>query len=83
MCIKLLCTPVKHVLLIFHDTEPFFSQFTVYCPFSSVIPKGNRINNTGKKIIYNVYDYFENESKKRKGSVMKFRKMAEVTGYCK
>ena len=48
------------------------------------MPKGKRINSTVKKIIYNVYDYFENESKKRKKSVMKLgKKTAEVTGYCK
>ena len=34
------------------------------------MPKGKRINSTSKQIICNVYDYFENESKKRKGSVL-------------
>ena len=46
--------------------------------------KGKQINNTVKKIICNVYDYFENESKKCKGSIMKLgKKTAEATGYCK
>ena len=34
------------------------------------MPKGKRINSTSKQIICNVYDYFENESKKHKGSVL-------------
>ena len=48
------------------------------------LPKGKRINSTVKKIIYKVYDYFENKSKKRKGSIMKLgKKIVEATGYCK
>ena len=49
------------------------------------MPKGKRINSTSKQIICNVYGYFENESKKRKGSVLpKFgKKTSEATGYCK
>ena len=49
------------------------------------MPKGKRINSTSKQIICNVYDYFENESKKRKGSVLPKlgKKTSEATGYCK
>ena len=61
-----------------------FSQFTVSCPFSLVIPKGKQINSTVKKIIYNVYDYLENERKRCKGSVTKlWKKTSEATAYCK
>ena len=37
------------------------------------MPKGKQINSTAKQIIYNVYNYFqyfENESKKHKGSAL-------------
>ena len=49
------------------------------------MPKGKRIDSTSKQIICNVYDYFENESKKRKGSVLPKlgKKTSETTGYCK
>ena len=49
------------------------------------MPKGKRINSTSKQIICNVYDYFENESKKRKGSMLPKlgKKTSEATGYCK
>ena len=48
------------------------------------MPKGKRINSTSKQIC-NVYDYFENESKKHKGSVLPKleKKTSESTGYCK
>ena len=57
----------------------------LYYTFSSIMPKGKRINSTSKQIICNVYDYFENESKKRKGSVLPKlgKKTSEATGYCK
>ena len=49
------------------------------------MPKGKRINSTSKQIICNVYDYFENESKKHKGSVLpkSRKKTSEANGYCK
>ena len=42
-------------------------------------------NSTAKQIICNAYDYFENESKKRKGSALPKlgKKTSEATGYCK
>ena len=58
-------------------------MFSVFIFFFH-LPKGKRINSTVKKIIYNVYDYFENKSKKCKGSIMKLgKKMVEATGCCK
>ena len=49
------------------------------------MPKGKRISSAVKKVICNVYEYFEKESRKHKGSVYpKFgKKTADATGYCK
>ena len=49
------------------------------------MPKGKQINSTSKQIICNVYEYFGNESKKHKGSVLPKmeKKTSEATGYCK
>ena len=49
------------------------------------MPKGKRIDSTSKQIICNVYDSFENVSKKCKGSVLPKlgKKTSEATGYCK
>ena len=49
------------------------------------MPKGKQINSTSKQIICNVYDYFENENKKHKGSSLPKlgKKTSEATGYCK
>ena len=49
------------------------------------MPKEKQLNSTAKQIICSVYDYFENESKKCKGSVLSKlgKKTSEATGYCK
>ena len=49
------------------------------------MPKGRQINSTSKQIMCNVYDYFENESRKRKGSALPKlgKKTSKATGYCK
>ena len=49
------------------------------------MPKGKRINSTSKQIMCNVYDYFENKSKKRIESALPKlgKKSSKATDYCK
>ena len=49
------------------------------------MPRGKRLNSTVKKVIVNVYDYFDKESKKRRRaeSPKLGQKTADATGYCR
>ena len=60
-------------------------MFLHYYTFSTIISKGKQINSNAKQIIHDEYDYFENESKKCKGTALQKlgKKTSEATGYCK